>query len=163
MCLRLLRGSSPLTRGARVAFLVKNLNRGLIPAHAGSTAALALEHCVIPAHPRSRGEHVIGGRVKGVECGSSPLTRGAPSDGVRHQQRTGLIPAHAGSTFSARRNTALSPAHPRSRGEHVTTPPVVGRTRGSSPLTRGALSFMDMGAKIGGGSSPLTRGAQLFH
>ncbi len=53
----MIRGSSPLTRGAPQGFLQKVDDGGLIPAHAGSTAGVELcKHCG-QAHPRSRGEH----------------------------------------------------------------------------------------------------------
>jgi len=50
----------------------------------------------------------------------------------------GLIPAHAGSTFSGRYMRIVLPAHPRSRGEHDLDESAVDLITGSSPLTRGA-------------------------
>ena len=56
---------------------------------------------LVPAHPRSRGEHdrykVLGGNVQG----SSPLTRGALINVEHAKAHVGLIPAHAGSTDDA--------------------------------------------------------------
>ena len=51
--------------------------------------------------------------------GSSPLTRGK-----RHEEPVApvcsrLIPAHAGKTYSVRREAPRREAHPRSRGENV--------------------------------------------
>ena len=75
---------------------------------------------------------------RSFDAGSSPLTRGALSQEVEVIQQAGLIPAHAGSTFSASLLPAIISAHPRSRGEHVSLTVVVGVVSGSSPLTRGA-------------------------
>ena len=52
--------------------------------------------------------------------------------------RTGLIPAHAGSTEGAGASAAWHTAHPRSRGEHKEEGDMLTKKFGSSPLTRGA-------------------------
>ena len=90
------------------------------------------------AHPRSRGEHTcfLGARAYGL--GSSPLTRGAPTDLIDRATADRLIPAHAGSTLATRRRSAMRGAHPRSRGEHVCGFVTLVVRMGSSPLTRGA-------------------------
>ena len=89
-------GSSPLTRGKPVEHLRDRRPRRLIPAHAGKTAAHTQPCSYEAAHPRSRGENLIGGcliapgaahpRSRGENftyhvwpfhaAGSSPLTRG---------------------------------------------------------------------------------------
>ena len=89
-----------------------------------------------------------------------------------------LIPAHAGKTHPPGAGGQGREAHPRSRGENVSLERPSGRSRGSSPLTRGKLasSVVVQGLdglipahagktrKAGGqcresaGSSPLTRG-----
>ena len=133
-----LRGSSPLTRGAlNVALLNRDTVR-LIPAHAGSTpiARSSIRGC--SAHPRSRGEHLVGERMCTPREGSSPLTRGARLNLQGHGLRLGLIPAHAGSTTPTRCCAVPPGAHPRSRGEHRSRPGFVLGLPGSSPLTRGA-------------------------
>ena len=71
--------------------------------------------------------------------GSSPLTRGAPKCPLRRPSRWGLIPAYAGSTYSAYSVAVHVGAHPRLRGEHHEVLTVRYRHLGSSPLTRGAL------------------------
>ena len=110
-------GSSPLTRGKRVAYRTNEVQERLIPAHAGKT----LWH---DWHMRTRE-------------GSSPLTRGKQSAIARGPRLVGLIPAHAGKTRPKNRRKSASRAHPRSRGENQ----VEGHLRvvlaGSSPLTRG--------------------------
>ena len=50
-------GSSPLTRGKRLAVVVQEQRRGLIPAHAGKTGGSPGERSGAGAHPRSRGEN----------------------------------------------------------------------------------------------------------
>nr|EEI14208.1 hypothetical protein HMPREF0276_1787 [Corynebacterium accolens ATCC 49725] len=111
---------------------------GLIPAHAGSTIAVANRPQIRRAHPRSRGEHLVPISLNDSTPGSSPLTRGAPM--IRRGRSGGrrLIPAHAGSTPASRAIVFWAGAHPRSRGEHRWC---LCRRRlfwGSSPLTRGA-------------------------
>ena len=69
------------------------------------------------AHPRSRGENLIGVAADLAAQGSSPLTRGKLS---------GIIQIWT---------SAL--AHPRSRGENVSQRAGGKKVAGSSPLTRG--------------------------
>ena len=133
-------GSSPLTRGALTSSSgVLTWNR-LIPAHAGSTNSQSGCLNLRRAHPRSRGEHDLLERGRLLSEGSSPLTRGARMWGCLTRGVNGLIPAHAGSTL--RSVLALLPerAHPRSRGEHPYTVYPESNEKGSSPLTRGALT-----------------------
>ena len=131
-------GSSPLTRGARTHGHDASCSRRIIPAHAGSTGIRMGHHPRHRDHPRSRGEHPTGAYVTESGRGSSPLTRGARNHGDECPPRTGIIPAHAGSTFSVGRQQALCADHPRSRGEHEAITAVMNDVTGSSPLTRGA-------------------------
>ena len=152
-------GSSPLTRGALRPSRRRAAARRLIPAHAGSTAGLALRRSCTWAHPRSRGEHQpVLLHVRNFP-GSSPLTRGAQLDLVELRRQPGLIPAHAGSTRGNTSNRGEVGAHPRPRGEHMSIVVSFPRVSGSSPLTRGALIIVD-GTAMSMGSSPLTRGAR---
>ena len=69
-------GSSPLARGTLlIAILVVRLI-GLIPARAGNTFSQTEMLIKERAHPRSRGEHVVGDSHFDVAEGSSPLARG---------------------------------------------------------------------------------------
>ena len=70
-------------------------------------------------------------------AGSSPLTRGKRLGGGNEPRVRGLIPAHAGKTPPSGPCRARARAHPRSRGENISSPASGVRTRGSSPLTRG--------------------------
>ena len=93
-----LAGTSPLTRGKRGQQGQSWWAPWNIPAHAGKTAT----HLVFPLrtreHPRSRGEN---GEVQVTNPhlpGTSPLTRGKPSNTLIRLIRLRNIPAHAGKT-----------------------------------------------------------------
>ena len=72
--------------------------------------------------------------------GSSPLTRGKPTETRSWGRKSRLIPAHAGKTAGVRRADQGDGAHPRSRGENAILLGVPFTTAGSSPLTRGKPS-----------------------
>ena len=130
-------GSSPLTRGKLRRLGRSRAGPGLIPAHAGKTAASAAATLLWRAHPRSRGENTDGAQCPCISDGSSPLTRGKPCSGMPVGVGSGLIPAHAGKTLTWRGRRARPGAPPRSRGENIglSAPPCC--VTGSSPLTRG--------------------------
>ena len=85
-----------------------------------------------------------------------------------------LIPAHAGKTFAQRDQPSPGPAHPRSRGENPSLPPLFrlipahagktcgGRTRrrqaAAHPRSRGENCVISRSPRLAAGSSPLTRG-----
>ena len=69
--------------------------------------------------------------------GSSPLTRGKHGGGRGLSCLVGLIPAHAGKTGQRRHGRRRNRAHPRSRGENISTVTGGIQSAGSSPLTRG--------------------------
>mgnify|MGYP000883117045 CR=1 FL=1 len=112
-----LSGSSPLTRGKRPQARAPPGSPGLIPAHAGKTGASLAAALTLGAHPRSRGEN--------------------QQERERWRVPAGLIPAHAGKTSRRPRRTSSSGAHPRSRGENLVLAVVELLAGGSSPLTRG--------------------------
>ena len=130
-------GSSPLTRGKPPSRRVQRRRQGLIPAHAGKTIGLGPFGVGHRAHPRSRGENRRPRGPRGSDRGSSPLTRGKPTQLGWWGLSLGLIPAHAGKTTASPRRTANPQAHPRSRGENELDRRDRTRIRGSSPLTRG--------------------------
>ena len=136
-CLRGLRGSSPLTRGKPAARLGENRDCRLIPAHAGKTLGESIQQRRDEAHPRSRGENLVGLLLFPIGGGSSPLTRGKHDLQVARVGNRRLIPAHAGKTHCLDRCHLAPPAHPRSRGENLATRGASLIARGSSPLTRG--------------------------
>jgi len=74
--------------------------------------------------------------------GSSPHTRGAPGRKDPGGRRVGIIPAYAGSTLLVNCRRQRERDHPRIRGEHNSFAWVLYSLPGSSPHTRGALSFI---------------------
>ena len=132
-------GSSPLARGTLVRPVWDGIQSGLIPARAGNTAIHCTTRRVRRAHPRSRGEHWHRCIRSRRAWGSSPLARGTPPGGARLTRLWGLIPARAGNTVSARDRVEIEGAHPRSRGEHLSTSVSATVRPGSSPLARGTL------------------------
>ena len=131
------KGSSPLTRGKPTREPDWDTAGGLIPAHAGKTLPPGPSRTAPTAHPRSRGENRRDAREHWRAPGSSPLTRGKQGRVHACPQARRLIPAHAGKTASAGMRQPARPAHPRSRGENVSTPSRLEEDGGSSPLTRG--------------------------
>ena len=134
-----LSGSSPLTRGKLAGIYDAHLAARLIPAHAGKTSGILVLGVSGTAHPRSRGENACSRLPRRAGRGSSPLTRGKPRRSRAELSYTGLIPAHAGKTHPPGAGGQGREAHPRSRGENVSLERPSGRSRGSSPLTRGKL------------------------
>ena len=130
-------GSSPLTRGKRVASSGFGGEVGLIPAHAGKTVQPLRSSAHSWTHPRSRGENPTDASRGSLLAGSSPLTRGKRTRQASPRNRQRLIPAHAGKTDRAWRRGVHPQAHPRSRGENFTCLATTVVSSGSSPLTRG--------------------------
>ena len=143
--------------------LISLIAIGLIPARAGNTGCTAQENGGHGAHPRSRGEHLTTSENGRQKMGSSPLARGtplvpaagfAPGGGSSplargtHRIRSaagalrGLIPARAGNTRVRAVRIGVHRAHPRSRGEHATSPAARMFAAGSSPLARGTLAIL---------------------
>ena len=111
--------------------------RWLIPARAGKTASKWSKPFAKPAHPRSRGENSPASRSNAHSMGSSPLARGKHHTPEATKARTRLIPARAGKTVSMVTAAPPHAAHPRSRGENLSSERSSARARGSSPLARG--------------------------
>ena len=133
-------GSSPLTRGKLGLSRAELGGLRLISAHAGKTGTSWSFCRPRPAHPRSRGENQVDGRITCAHSGSSPLTRGKRRSRRVIPTCLGLIPAHAGKTTPQQGLHATPRAHPRSRGENTIKPLARERLQGSSPLTRGKPS-----------------------
>ena len=155
-------GSSPHTRGA--------------PPAPGRGCGMAGDH------PRIRGEHRGQPHQRGPRdriipayagstryqlsmalsaMGSSPHTRGAPSNGPRIRSAISDHPRirgeHSHSTCSS---LLLSVDHPRIRGEHVRTPMAQIQCSGIIPAYAGSTRKRDNGLVLTTGSSPHTRGAR---
>ena len=155
-------GSSPLARGALLRPEAAETDNGLIPARAGSTIVWQACQPVARAHPRSRGEHFLGGDFDTRRWGSSPLARGAPALADMLSPYIGLIPARAGSTPTQPHAGRAVRAHPRSRGEHSITDGATTTSLGSSPLARGALIEHPF-YSVAGGLIPARAGSTRPH
>ena len=130
-------GSSPLARGTRTEECIVGLNVGFTPARAGTTSTTCLPQSHRWAHPRSRGEHFWNSSTQRPGFGSSPLARGTSPLRLLLLRPRRLIPARAGNIAHTAGYALLGPAHPRSRGEHISAFRTHSSPAGSSPLARG--------------------------
>ena len=136
-------GSSPPTRGTPLLPVVLQIPGRFIPAHAGNTKSPMSPVPSLTVHPRPRGEHMLDIPTLSRACGSSPPTRGTRQHRAVCHTPPRFIPAHAGNTQPAFSCKRLAPVHPRPRGEHLCSPRYLLPCRGSSPPTRGTLSFFE--------------------
>ncbi len=111
-------GSSLLTRGKRSPAHATGTSRGLIPAYAGKTRVVGEDGDEIGAHPCLRGENGQYDPNKGIEDGSSLLTRGKPGAVGGFLGGGRLIPAYAGKTRPEFVDYIAREAHPCLRGEN---------------------------------------------
>ena len=130
-------GSSPRTRGTQPLVAAREARDRFIPAHAGNTRASTRHPQLSTVHPRARGEHPMMRAQNLLGCGSSPRTRGTPSERARGIPGSRFIPAHAGNTAMRARAMATYAVHPRARGEHEHVRERGELRDGSSPRTRG--------------------------
>ena len=112
-------GSSPLARGTPSHQEHFHGGGRLIPARAGNTRAPICPALARAAHPRSRGEHIFQRSLAAGHFGSSPLARGTRESVRKAVNVARLIPARAGNTITLDVAPNVTPAHPRSRGEHA--------------------------------------------
>ena len=131
------KGSSPLARGTPQGNFTLAVKERLIPACAGNTAPHFQSAKPRSAHPRSRREHSSKVCCVSAQPGSSPLARGTQAVVVVMGFFPRLIPARAGNTRHGTWRGFGSSAHPRSRGEHVSSTSSSFSPSGSSPLARG--------------------------
>ena len=130
-------GSSPRMRGTPRRHASHRGGVGIIPAYAGNTITLSAMHEAYWDHPRVCGEHATGASTQ-VNCtGSSPRMRGTPVVPPAYPTFTGIIPAYAGNTVSARMLRHSARDHPRICGEHIAKNLTTGEVKGSSPHMRG--------------------------
>ena len=111
-------GSSPRVRGAVINIGLKGLERGIIPARAGSSLFYRRNELRKRDHPRACGEQAY-------DIGVLVTARG-------------IIPARAGSRYSSRTLAPSTRDHPRACGEQRETLDIINRYMGSSPRVRGA-------------------------
>ena len=99
MCME--KGSSPRMRGAQKPAHDMQGNMRIIPADAGSTSCSRSVVLFLRDHPRGCGEHSSPSRMPLTVRGSSPRMRGAHPATQRPRHQRGIIPADAGSTWTA--------------------------------------------------------------
>ena len=136
--IRFQRGSSPHVRGARDVSRIADFFDGIIPACAGSTAAVPELLGCAGDHPRMCGEHHVTTIRWLTSSGSSPHVRGALVGHLHGLRDCGIIPACAGSTPYSHRHISNQRDHPRMCGEHISQGVQYGTAQGSSPHVRGA-------------------------
>ena len=112
-------GSSPRVRGKHSSRYCGMLVRRLIPACAGKTACSDPGGWRVRAHPRVCGENPVFSLAASAAVGSSPRVRGKRSRKPSELASRRLIPACAGKTGRAAKNTGLAKAHPRVCGENI--------------------------------------------
>ena len=113
-----LAGSSPRMRGSPPSIRVTRIIIGIIPAHAGLTCHARKVVIFMRDHPRACGAHVVDIIIVLMLLGSSPRMRGSPTTGSARLCLTGIIPAHAGLTFSFKMLDHALGDHPRACGAH---------------------------------------------
>ena len=124
-------------RGTPAAAQAANAAQGIIPAHAGNTRSKRPARASAEDHPRTCGEHsrmIDSGYAKE---GSSPHMRGTRKARSWQHEHDGIIPAHAGNTFSTGDVWRVDGDHPRTCGEHPAFQWSPNWLPGSSPHMRG--------------------------
>ena len=91
-------------RGSLLLIQLLNIERGIIPAHAGLTMHDTNTDARSWDHPRACGAHSILLIVMSVLAGSSPRMRGSPCQQYFRHFCIGIIPAHAGLTETPKEN-----------------------------------------------------------
>ena len=136
-------GSSPRMRGSLVSAATCKRNLGIIPAHAGLTVAGSRARVDAPDHPRACGAHHVAHPSTAAMSGSSPRMRGSHAYSLKSGRSSGIIPAHAGLTWTMER---LS----RSCGAHQVVRIIAVRRPGSSPRMRGSRNAYETGLDLVG-------------
>ena len=111
-------GSSPRMRGTPWCGVRPQRQHGIIPAHAGNTKSIPCDQHESWDHPRACGEHIMQSGSKRSQPGSSPRMRGTPGLDPDYASPFGIIPAHAGNTWSTDAPHEMYRDHPRACGEH---------------------------------------------
>ena len=160
-------GSKPLSEVVRSTSLPR---AGIIPACAGSTKVVNVQHWNLRNHPRMCGEHPrsLGAQARtgGITprmcgehlrratmttkvMGSSPHVWGAHGIQRYTCRFAGIIPACAGSTKTGPCSTCGAGDHPRMCGEHRRRHGRAGRRRGIIPACAGSTRRLQVHADRG--------------
>ena len=130
-------GSPPRARGGPGGGRRRRPRRGLTPACAGRTCWARCWTRTRRAHPRVRGEDMLGPVLDEDEEGSPPRARGGHGRPACTPPAAGLTPACAGRTSPPAGTPSLGPAHPRVRGEDAARTSIHTVLLGSPPRARG--------------------------
>ena len=131
--------SSPHMRGILVHDRADRMGRGIIPAHAGHTQPRKSPAPSHRDHPRTCGAYLRECVEASGNSGSSPHMRGILSCRLSSLMSSGIIPAHAGHTYSLAVLISALWDHPRTCGAYDQTSGVARQWEGSSPHMRGIL------------------------
>ncbi len=93
-------GSSPRMRGTARIQRRQASTGGIIPAHAGNRLSGKKSHKDVRDHPRACGEQPALAIKFTLRAGSSPRMRGTGDIEVIEYKNHGIIPAHAGNSFT---------------------------------------------------------------
>jgi hypothetical protein len=133
-------GSSPRMRGSPPSTRAYSSPNGIIPAHAGLTVSIVTKGTLNWDHPRACGAHHRDVYQMICEKGSSPRMRGSLDMGQSRSSTMGIIPAHAGLTYSVSHSLTRCRDHPRACGAHAPFATRPFSQMGSSPRMRGSPS-----------------------
>ncbi len=130
-------GSSPHTWGTHGEDARYDGAPRFIPTHVGNTTRRDSISGLPSVHPHTRGEHDECISPMGTYAGSSPHTWGTRLEPVQDRSLIRFIPTHVGNTSTVGPESAGSPVHPHTRGEHGGFNIAYGHGLGSSPHTWG--------------------------
>ena len=130
-------GSSPRTRGTRVAGVQGRPDVRFIPAYTGNSPQTLQLWLRLPVHPRVHGELGMAPAMVDQIDGSSPRTRGTQISFNPKRRINRFIPAYTGNSGACGRSRGRDTVHPRVHGE-LRSAIFSGLYHfGSSPRTRG--------------------------
>ena len=125
-------------RGSQAGRKMTREGWGIIPAHAGLTDNGDANRADARDHPRACGAHVPAATAFVKPPGSSPRMRGSLFLRLLLWFDTGIIPAHAGLTWSQPLQLRRPRDHPRACGAHLYNLLAHCSAMGSSPRMRGS-------------------------
>ena len=132
-------GSSPRVRGTVFVMSDPRLVKRFIPACAGNSRPSWARRVSSTVHPRVCGEQHLPNSQTSATNGSSPRVRGTENNDVFTNSVHRFIPACAGNSVRAQRNTSFQTVHPRVCGEQESCYHSRLRYSGSSPRVRGTV------------------------
>ena len=132
-----IRGLSPRMRGNRVLLVVRVLDDGSIPAHAGEPSGGMAAVGSTGVYPRACGGTLPSHPSTLLHTGLSPRMRGNQDQNLETRPYPGSIPAHAGEPRSPRRRRRFPRVYPRAGGGTSRVTSGAGHASGLSPRMRG--------------------------